>query len=160
MKDFKIWKTIELGTHKNINDLETAIQKSKMIIGSWAKDVLYSKEFILSNNKTSLDLFRITPKELGYPTGVTTEVIYNKIFDFGLSLCPLEVGPQLRLQYKNQPLLESLQIGMRQQEDTKGYKSEFRVVHAVDGKLWLAGDHKHKDNFWDPDEYFIFCKKI
>lgn len=75
-------------------------------------------------------------------------------------MCPPEVGPQLRLQYTDQPKLESIQIGMEPQVDSEDHESEFRVVHGVDGFLWLVGDHKHSDDFWKENEYFVFIKEL
>jgi hypothetical protein len=62
------------------------------------------------------------------------------------------------IHHKDQAKLESLEIAMEPITDSEGHSSEFRIVHSPDGYLWLVGDHKHSDNFWRRDEFFIFRK--
>jgi len=159
MKEFPIWKTINIGTYSSVEDLKQAILNAGFKIGDWAEDVLNNSSFTLATEKKEVNLVKITPKELGFNNGALREDIYKKAIDAELELCPLEVGPQLRLQYKDQPRLESLQIGMEPQKDSDGHESEFRVVHGGDDFIWLVGDHKHPDDFWGADEPFIFMKK-
>ena len=120
--------------------------------------MLRNPAFLLAKQKTEVHLMRVTASELGFKKGAYRKDIYERAYSFGLTLCPLEIGPQLRLQYKDQPRLESLQIGMKPQTDATGHESEFRVVHGGDDFLWLVGDHKHPEDFWEADEYFIFVK--
>lgn len=129
---FPIWKTISIGTHARIDELKDAILSSGFRIGDWANDVLGEPNFTVASEEKKIDLVRITPKDLGFKEGAYREDIYNRALELGLKLCPLEVGPQLRLQYIDQPRLESLQIGMEPQVDSEGHRSEFRVVHGGD----------------------------
>jgi len=156
---FPVWKTINIGTYSNVEDLKQAILGTGFKIGDWASDVLESPSFTLAKKEQKVELVRVTPKELGFKDGAPRSDIYKQAFELGLELCALEIGPQLRLQYIDQPRLESLQIGMKPQIDSEGHESEFRVVHGGDDFIWLVGDHKHLDDFWEEDEYFIFVKK-
>jgi hypothetical protein len=155
---FPTWKTITIGNYKSTSALEKAILDSGFRIGSWANDVLKSPHFTLAPQERKIDLVRITPKDLGFENGAYRKDVYKRAREVGLELCPLEIGPQLRLQYTDQPRLETLQIGMEPQVDSEGHESEFRIVHGGDGFIWLVGDHKHPDDFWKADEYFIFVK--
>jgi len=159
MLEIPIWKTINIGTYSSVEDLRQAILDAGFKIGDWAEDVLNSENFALTPEEKSVDLVKITPKALGFENGAQRTDIYNKAFEDSLEICPLEIGPQLRLQYTDQPRLESLQIGMEPQKDSGGHESEFRVVHGGDNFIWLVGDHKHPDDFWGPDQPFIFVKK-
>ncbi|MEX0652153.1 MAG: hypothetical protein WD509_01380 [Candidatus Paceibacterota bacterium] len=159
MKRFQVWKTINIGTYKNVEELKRAIKEKGFRIGSWAEDVLHSESFTMSKTEKKVDLVRITPSGLGFSNGAYRKDIYKKATEAGLEICPLEVGPQLRIQYLHQPRLESLQIGMESQFDSENHESQFRVVHGGDNFIWLVGDHKHLDDFWKGDEDFIFVQK-
>jgi len=156
--NFRTWKTVQIGTYSDVKLLKEAILSAGFRIGSWAEDVLESTQFVLSTKEREVDLVRVTPEDLGFHDGAYRRDIYKKALSLGLKLCPLEVGPQLRLQYTDQPRLESLQIGMESQVDSEGHESEFRVVHGGDDFIWLVGDHKHLTDFWEKGEYFIFIK--
>ena len=150
----EIWKTIKIGIYKDLESLKDALLQNGFRIGDWANDILEKTE--LSSEKKSIDLVKISVEELGLTKGAYKKDIYKKAFELGLKLCPPEIGPHLRLQYNNQEKLESLQIAMEPISDSTGHFSEFRIVHSPDGYLWLVGDHKHPDNFWKSDEFFVF----
>lgn len=157
---FPIWKTITIGTFTTIDGLRSAILDKGFRIGDWAEDVLASPTFTLATERKEINLVKVTPKDLGFNDGSYREDIYSRAQEASLRLCPLEVGPQLRLKYTDQPKMESLQIGMETQTDSVGHPSQFRVVHGGDNFLWLVGDHKHDDDFWRADELFVFVNKF
>ena len=160
VRNFSIttWKTISLGTFEDVQGLQAAILDAGFRIGDWARDVLDKPHFHLEKKKKEVDLVKVSAGDFGFDKGLPRADLYNKATTLGLEMCPLEVGPQLRIQYKNQPKLESLQIGMDPEIDSVGHKSEFRVVHGADGYLWLVGDHKHPNDHWGAKEYFVFVK--
>jgi hypothetical protein len=156
---FQTWRTILIGTFMDVSVLKKTLLDSGFHIGSWADDVLEGSNFTLSHGERVVNLVRIAPQDFGFQNGAYRTDIYKRALEVGFELCPIEIGPQLRLQYIDQPKLESLQIAMEPQLDSKGHESEFRIVHGEDNFLWLAGDHRHPDDFWTGKEYFIFTKK-
>lgn len=156
MNSVFVWKRIHIGTHAALEGLIKDILSEGFRIGDWAHDVLRSSAFSLAAQESVLDLVRVSVADLDFPQGAYRKDIYERAFSRGFNPCPLEVGPQLRLQYRDQPRLESLQIGMEPQVDSTGHESEFRVVHGGDDLLWLAGDHKHPEDFWEANECFVF----
>ncbi|MDP3990944.1 MAG: hypothetical protein Q8P63_01470, partial [Candidatus Nealsonbacteria bacterium] len=73
----------------------------------------------------------------------------------GLELCPSEVGPQLRLQYRDQPNDEWIIVGMEPITDSGG---SLRVldVGRGDSGLWLYSYWSHPDRVWNPDDLLVF----
>lgn len=154
--NFSVWKTITIGNIKTLDEIKSAIISKGFRIGSWAEDVLNSSAFTLAIDESQIDLYKVTPRDLGFIDGAYLAEVYWRAGELGLKLCPLEVGPQLRIQYLDQPKKESLQIAMESQRDSEDHKSQFRVVYGGDGFVWLVGDHKHPKDFWKVDEPFIF----
>lgn len=52
-----------------------------------------------SATKYSLQTVELTVEDLGFLEGANTTQIYKRAGELGLELCPLELGPYLRLEY-------------------------------------------------------------
>lgn len=157
-KSFPIWKTIKLGTGlKTADDFSKALKQSGCKIGDWGNDILGKLAFTASDTEAEVDLVNVSVAELGFKNGATRKDIYDKTEELGLELCPNEVGPQLRLQYKDQPNGEWLRIAMEPIPDSGGDLFIFRVAHGVDD-LWLHGDNGDPDDFWDGHSRFVFVR--
>lgn len=154
-----VWKTIQLGTGlKTVNDFCNAIQKAGGRVGDWAKDIMGKPAFTVSDQPTDIDLIIVTVAELGFPKGATRKDIYAKAQSLGLSLCPPEVGPQLRLQYMDQPNNEYLLIGMEPIADSNGDLSVFNVEHAGNAH-WLDCHYDSPGNVWYDYNRWVFVRR-
>lgn len=152
---FNVWKTIKLGTHKNADALRKALKKADFKIVDWANDILSKSAFTVASAEEEIQLVNLSVAELGFKDGATYENICSKAKELGLELCPNEVGPQLRLQYKDQPKGEYLRIAMEPITDSDGDLVIFDVDHDDDG-LWLDGNFGFSDRFWFADRRFVF----
>jgi len=148
------WKTIKLGTHKNADALRKTLEKNYRI-GDWANDILGKSSFVPSVKETEVDLVNISVAELGFKNGATRDKIYDRALELGLELCPAEVGPQLRLQYKNQPKGEWLRVAMDPIADSLGLLDVFFVYHHS-GDLWLNAYSGNPVSFWQDDSRWVF----
>jgi len=141
--DTPIWKTITLGTYRNANVLREALDSencgiekvSVEVVGKaspavpiynegpgapfchleeLANEIIGRPAFALSRTKTEVDLVVLSISELGFGTQKPSiNNIYARAESLGFELCPAEVGPQLRLQYLDQPPGELLHIAMQ-----------------------------------------------
>ncbi len=156
---FHTWKNIKLGIgFKTTNEFRNILNGNGIRMDSWADDVLGSSSFKVSPKKTKVQLVKVTVAELGFKNGATRKDIYERAIRLGLQLCPAEVGPQLRLQYKNQPKKEWLPIAMESIRDSGGGLVVFDVVHDGGG-LWLRGSNGGPDVFWDGDDHWVFTHR-
>ena len=149
------FKIIEIGTYKDVESLRKALEESGVQIGNWASDILNKTK--LSKSKQSLDLVVRSVKELGFPNRAKLEDIYKAAKNQGLDLCPDEVGPQLRLQYSNQPNGEWLVIAMEPIKDSFGDLDLF-FVKCNHGDRWLRADYGRPGYFWNADNRFVFVR--
>lgn len=140
---------------KNKKELVKELEKNKINVSGYASDMLNSKDFTISEIKEHLDLIRLTVKDLGFPSGATTEKIYQRAEELGLELCPAETGPNLRLEYINQPLNEWIYMAMKQIADSNGDPNVFILEHDNVG-LWLRAYWAGPGGGWHPDGGFVF----
>jgi hypothetical protein len=66
--------------------------------------------------------------------------IYARARTFGFRLAPAEVGPQLRLQYQDQPVGEVLHIGMEPLTTQRGQSVIFVVANGAEGLMLIGQD--------------------
>ena len=141
LADIPVWKRVTLGTYKGVNGLREALDAARMRVGDSADEILGRPAFPYSKTKSDLDLVVVTAADLGFPPGSTPVAeIYRRAMQLGLELCPAEVGPQLRLQYPNQPLGEFLHIAMQPVATWRGELVDLTVANGGAGLLLLGGD--------------------
>jgi hypothetical protein len=92
---------------------------------------------------------------LGFEEETRYDAICERAKERGFELCPPEVGPQLRLQYKDQPSGEWLAIAMEAISISDGDLNVFHVEHDGDG-LWLCSFYGGPGDLWYPDYRFVF----
>ncbi|HBI34123.1 MAG TPA: hypothetical protein DEA43_00795 [Candidatus Moranbacteria bacterium] len=139
---------IEIGG-KTKEQLEQEMKEQNIYVYDVAKDLMNSPDFVTSKNIENANLVRLTVKDLGFPNGATTDEIYQKAQDFGLELCPAEVGPQMRLQSE---IKDGMIIAMKQ-IICDGDPDVFSLTSG-DGRLkWdCAGPSDH----WSGHSAFVF----
>jgi len=91
------------------------------------------------------DLIRLTVKNLGFPSGATTDEIYKKAEKFGLELCPTEVRQHFRLQNQSHDLMF---IAMKQITDHNGLLDVF-CLNTIVRQLLLIGGYAMPSDGWE-----------
>jgi hypothetical protein len=110
---FQIWRKITLGTYKGVDAYRDALDSARIEIGVSADEILGRPAFPYAEMKTDVELAVLSAAELGVESDESSlSDVYERARQAGLELCPAEVGPQLRLDYRNQPLAEALDIAM------------------------------------------------
>lgn len=151
---FPIWKTIILGLHKSSRDYEKALEKSGFRIGDYALQILKSMK--VAETEIELDLVLVTPDLLGLKNS-TYQQICDRAKELGLEMCPVEVGPALRLAYPDQPFGEWVWVGMDPVADSGGDLDVFRVGRRGDGR-WLRTRWFDPLGAWPGDGQFVFVR--
>jgi hypothetical protein len=148
-------QSLEIGGQTN-EQLEQALERAGFKISDCARHMMKSKDFTTQKKKEQNDLVRLTVDALFNDGKVhTTDEIYAKAEDFGLELCPAEVGPHLRLTYTDKPLGEWFYIAMKQIADPDGNPSIFSVARS-EGGSWLNYYWARPDDRWSPKDRFVF----
>lgn len=159
--DLPTWKTIKLGTGLHTaDDFRKAFKDRHFKISKWLNlnDLLDKPEFTVATRETDVDLVRVTVSELGFPDEATRKDIYDRARGVGFELCPPEVGPQLRLQYTDQPKPECLLVGMQPIIDWAHNSHIFSVEHD-DGGQCLCGSFGDEAATWFGNCCFVFVRR-
>jgi len=155
---FNVWKTIKLGTGlKTAEEFRRVLRDGEFRLSDWASDILGKPAFKAADEETEVDLVKVTVVELGFKKGARRNQIYERARDLGLELCPPEVGPQLRLQYQDQPNGEWILVAMEPIVDSDGDPRLF-LVERSDSGLWLSSFWGDPGGFWDAGRQWVFCR--
>ena len=108
-----------------------------------------------------------TVAELGLPFGATLTQIFDFAQHQGLTLCPVDTAPYLRLALIEQAesrnsvmssgsapdggLTVAATVLSKDDEYPKGF-----YLRVVDGQAWLRGYRCDDEHVWSPDDRFIF----
>jgi hypothetical protein len=173
-----VWKTIKIGTFGSVIDLREALEASECglvtpanftgfpgraaipcKLGNSANEIIGRPEFELSRTPNEIQLVIISGKDLGFSPDSQPSLrqIYERAETLGYSLCPPEVGPQLRLQYTNQKIGEFLDIAMSPIRD---YAGELTILSVGNGGagLLLVGRSGNPDAQISASGYFVFMR--
>lgn len=151
----KKWRTIKLGVGpKTVDGFRRELTAAGLKIGDEANDILNRTTF--SAKETEVTLINCTLLDLGLKEGGTWEKIRNRAIELDIFPCPSEVGPQLALQYKDQPNDNWLHIAMEPIIDSKGAPRNFYVGH--DGSYWLETNSGQTGSWNNEISDWVFCR--
>jgi hypothetical protein len=151
-----VWKTIKVGTVAGKWDLHRALDAANCGIGDAAEEIFAQPEFVVKRASAETDLVIVSIAALGADAAPLKDV-YARAQKLGFFLAPPEIGPQLRLQYFEQPTGEFLDIGMAPIK-TQGGKSEIFVVGNGGAGLLLTGTDAHETIEFHAAARFVFVR--
>lgn len=162
-------RTVEAGGLTK-GQLFVKLRQRAISMNGYGEQLLLDNRFTTSNRKYLLQTVELTVNELGFPDGATLPQLFKRASEVGLSLCPVEVGPHLRLAYLNQPEGNteifssqrqapsgSITIASERVTDDDDFPKGF-YLRKIDGKLWLRGYLADDLHIWNPDDHFIFSQ--
>jgi hypothetical protein len=137
----QIWRTITLGTYKGVDAYRDALDLARIEVGDSADEILGRPAFPYATTKTDVELAVLSAADLGVESDQSfLAEVYKRARQAGLELCPAEVGPQLRLDYRNQPLGEALDIAMEPVATYGGDPTILTLVNWGTGLLLIGRD--------------------
>jgi len=132
---FQVWRTITLGAYKGVDAYRDALDSARIKIGDSADQILGRPAFPYATTKTDVELVLLSAANLGVESESSLADVYKRARQAGLELCPAEVGPQLRLDYRNQPLGEALNVAI---EPVATYSGDLAILTLVNWGTGLA----------------------
>ena len=156
MNKFNFWRTLKLGNFRTGSELLEALNQAGCEFDGNCQFALRQPDFEVSAVETEVKLVVLSLRDLGFRDDAIRSDVYKRARKLGFELCPCEVGPQLRLQYKDQPMEESLEIAM----EPIAHDCNFSVSLSADennGKPALRACSNAHNSWWcDIDELWVF----
>jgi hypothetical protein len=144
------------------------MQRHGVELNEAAKTLFASDWFQISATHRTIETVDVSVLDLGFAQGATISLIYEASAALGLSLCPLEVGPHMRLQFLDQPEgcwnhpasqhrapPGSLTIASQRLTEDHDFPEGF-YLRRIKGTLWLRGYRSGPEHVWEPEDRLIF----
>lgn len=142
------------------DDFLAAFKDAGIQVSDSVEGMLKQQEFVVAEQEAELELFVRSIEELGLsPWGAVLADIYKRAAELGFELCPPEVGPRVRLMYKNQPK-EMLLVAMEPISNSEGEPCVWDITVGMDGRPCFYGRHCiDKEHVFFSSQRFIFCRR-
>ena len=160
-----VFKTLKIGG-VTTKELVNKAEKSCEEVTRWVKGIMEQNAFVTVETQTDVNFVVLTPTDLGFTSDPRTYDFMTKNFctewsakhleGFVIELCEAEDGPQLRIQYEDQPNGEVLWMAMERINDAEGHPSLFAVERSDGGKRWLRTGRVGPDHTSDLDDRIVF----
>ncbi|MEN2766091.1 helicase [Ornithinibacillus xuwenensis] len=166
-----ITRTIEVGGLTSLQ-LRLKLQQQSILLNEYAQVLLSDEDFTTSNIKYILKTVDLRVTDLGFPNGATLPQIFDRAIKLGLELCPIELGPHLRLMYLDQPEGHRERLSQQHTAPSGSITIASNVVKEddlfpkgfylsnINGVLWLRGYTADNQHIWNPCDHFIFCQTM
>jgi hypothetical protein len=152
-------------------ELIQALRQNAVFLNEYAEKLFASELFTTSERRQSLTTIELTVGELGFLQGAAIAEIHRRAGALGLGLCPLELGPWMRLQYRDQPEgywekpvvrnqapPGSITIASAPLTTDDDFPKGF-YLRRIEGALWLRGYCCDNLQVWNADDHFVFVKR-
>lgn len=156
--ELKVFKRIELGTIKTVDEFRTEFVAIGGQISPYANGMIGQRQLAAVVAGTKLNLVKASVGELGLKKGATREQIYVRAKEFGLDILFVAEVLEFRKQYTEQPSGEWLIAATEPISASDGVLELFDVRRSDSG-LWLRSSYGPPDRVWDPDDQFVFARR-
>lgn len=165
-----ITRTVYVGGVTKAELLED-LQRHAIFMNESAERLFASELFTTAPTRSSVPTVELRVRDLGFRHGATFAEMMASAHTFDLGLCPLELEPHLRLQYRDQPEgywgqpvrrhqapCGAITIASTPLTDDDDVPKGF-YLRRIKGELWLRGYRSWPGHVWEPDDRFVFCQK-
>jgi hypothetical protein len=165
-----ILRAVQLGGQTKAELLERLV-RGGVEINALGRVLFACDKFTTSDVRTELMTVELSVRSLGFPEGGTVSELFASATRLGLRLCPVELGPHLRLQfldqpegYLGQPVLQhrappgSITIASEILSGDDDFPKGF-YLRRIEDTLWLRGYGCGRGDVWDPEDRFLFGER-
>ena len=133
------------------------LSKQKINLNAYATLLFLSDGFAVSQVKQRVTVVEISVESLGFSDGAIYQDIVTQAELHGLTLCPIELAPYLRLLPLNQSDVLDLTVASSKPFSSEDFLNGFYLRHS-EGSDWLRGYRATEDWLWPSNSRFVFVQ--
>lgn len=162
-------RTVSLGGMSK-DELLAELENRGIQLNEAGRKLFAHGKFTTSPASFSIETVELAVANLGYERGATFAQIKGRGAELGLTMCPLELGPHLRLQlldqregYVGHPPSKhrappgSITVASDPLSDDYETPKGF-YLRRIEGLLWLRGYWSASDDVRSPEDRLVFCR--
>lgn len=152
-------------------ELLSRLEAAGVLLNEAARTLFADPRFTTAATASSIDVVATSVESLGFPEGAILAPIVERAAAQELDLCPLELGPHLRLLLVDQPegfvgqpvtrhrappgSLTLISAPLAEDDETpKGF-----YLRRIEGVLWLRGYRSWPGHPWSPEDKLVFMRR-
>lgn len=150
-------------------DLLKRLQVQGVQLNAAAEELFADSRFTVAESRSRVLAVELSVSDLGFAEGATMPRLCEAARHLSLLLCPLELGPHLRLLWPDQPeghigqpvtthrappnSVTVVSAPLSQDDDTpKGF-----YLRKIEGLSWLRGYRSDATHLWSAEDRLVFC---
>ncbi len=152
------------------SELLAALREQNVRLNGAAEALFRDHRFTTLSRRHDVEIAALSVAELGFGEGATYGQLIARAFELGLTECPLELGPHLRVQFLDQPDSTdgtplthgrappgSITVASSPLDDGDETAKGF-YLRRVDTVLWLRGYWSWPGHIWTPEDVLVFSR--
>ena len=160
-------RVVQIGGQTKAELLEH-LARNGVEINDLGRVLFANDKFPTSDVRTDLATVELSVRNLGLSEGARLSDVYASAARLRLRLCPIELGPHLRLQFLDQPEgflgqpvwrhrapPGSITIASEMLAGDDDFPKGF-YLRRINGTPWLRGYRCGQEDVWDPEDRFVF----
>ncbi|HEY0843256.1 hypothetical protein [Methylotenera sp.] len=151
-------------------ELLKQLREAQILLNPLAEVLFSDERFTTSQVRNQVEVVQVTVAALGLLEGGTFDQIIQSAASQGMALCPLELGPHLRLfmleqaegairqpATENQAPTGSITIASAELSTDEDVPKGF-YLRCIEGALWLRGYCSLPGHIWSAQDVFVFLR--
>ncbi len=153
------------------SELLAALREHDIQLNQAAESLFQDPRFRTLGGRHVVEIAALSVAELGFGEGATYGQLIARALESGLVECPLEVGPHLRMQFRDQPDSAdgkppthgrappgSITVASSPIDDGDDTAKGF-YLRRVAGVSWLRGYRSWPGHIWSPEDVVVFSRR-
>jgi hypothetical protein len=153
------------------SELLAALREHDVRLNQAAEALFEDPRFTTLGGRHVVEIAALSVAELGFGEGATYGQLVARALESELVECPLELGPHLRMQFRDQPDSTdgkplthgrappgSITVASSPLDDRDETAKGF-YLRRVDGVSWLRGYWSWPGHLWSPQDVVVFSRR-